>query len=70
MIGKITMRAARTNAGISQGEMAKRLKRSQNTVIAWEKNRKAPGTDEFIAYCRECGVSTDDVRMPNPLEII
>lgn len=68
MLEKISMKAARTEAGISQGEMAKRLKRSQNLVLDWEKNRKAPRTDDFIAYCEVCGFSPDDVIMPIPLE--
>lgn len=64
MIEAITMKAARVNAGISQGEMAKRLGKSQNTVLAWELGRKAPRVDELQAYCDECGCSIADIILP------
>ena len=59
---KITMIAARVNAGIKQTEMAKRLGKSVNTVCDWEKGRKSPRMDEFEAYCKECGMNIEDVR--------
>lgn len=64
MIDKISMRAARVNADISQGEMARRLGKSQNTVLAWELGRKAPRIDELQAYCNECGCSISDIALP------
>lgn len=59
---KITMTAARVNAGLKQTEMAKRLDKSVNTIIAWEKGRKVPRMDEFEAYCKECGMNPEDVK--------
>lgn len=64
MLDRISMKAARVNANISQGEMAKRLGKSQNTVLAWELGRKAPRMDELQAYCRECGCSIADINLP------
>lgn len=64
MLDRISMKAARVNANISQGEMAKRLGKSQNTVLAWELGRKAPRMDELQAYCRECGCSITDINLP------
>lgn len=65
---KISMKAARVNANISQCEMAKRLGKSQNTVLAWELGRKAPRMDELQAYCTECGCTIADISLPSILE--
>ena len=59
---KITMTAARVNAGLRQSEMAERLEKSVNTIISWEKGRKRPRVDEFDAYCRECGLKPEEVK--------
>lgn len=59
---KITMKAARVNAGIRQTDMAKRLGKSDNTICAWEKGRKSPRVDEFEAYCKECGIEPEKVK--------
>ena len=59
---KITMKAARVNAGIRQTDMVKRLGKSDNTICAWEKGRKSPRVDEFEAYCRECGIEPEKVK--------
>ena len=59
---KITMIAARVNAGLKQTEMAERLGKSVNTICDWEKGRKSPRMDEFEAYCRECGMTIEEVK--------
>ena len=61
-LDKITMKAARVNAGIRQTDMAERLGKSDNTICAWEKGRKSPRVDEFEAYCRECGIEPEKVK--------
>ncbi|MBQ1296759.1 MAG: helix-turn-helix transcriptional regulator [Clostridiales bacterium] len=60
---KISMKAARVNAGLTQVEIAKRIGKSDATVLAWEKGRKSPRIEEFEAYCRECGVDPEKVKV-------
>ena len=62
VLDKISMKAARVNAGITQVEMADRLGKSDATVLAWEKGRVSPRMDEFEAYCRECGIAPEKVK--------
>ena len=52
---KISMKAARVNAGLSQKEMAQRMNKAQNTVMAWERGYKIPRVDELRQYCDICG---------------
>ena len=39
---KITLAAARVNAGLTQDEVAKRMKVSKKTIINWEKGKAIP----------------------------
>ena len=68
MLNQITMKAARVNRGLTQAEMAKRMGRSQNTVMAWERGDKMPKADEFQRYCSICGCDITDVLLPEVLE--
>ena len=58
---QITLAAARVNAGLTQGEMAKKMKLSKNTIVSWEKGRIKPKPAQFEMYCRICDISTDYV---------
>ena len=68
MLDQITMKAARVNAGLTQKQMADRMHRNNNTVMAWERGHKMPRADEFKKYCEICGVETSDVLLPEVLE--
>ena len=61
-LDKISMKAARVNAGLTQVEMAERIGKSDATILAWEKGRKSPRVDEFEAYCRACGIEPEKVK--------
>ena len=39
---KITLEAARVNAGYTQDDVSKELHVSKNTIVAWEKGRQEP----------------------------
>lgn len=39
---KITLAAARVNAGLTQQEVAKKLKISRSTIINWENGKSKP----------------------------
>ena len=50
---------ARTSAGFSQGDLARQVGVSVNTISGIEVGRIKPGVDTFIRIARACGVSLD-----------
>ena len=61
---KITLRAARVNAGYTQDELAEKLKVSRATVNAWERGRADLKPHHLYAFCYATGVSEDDIILP------
>ena len=49
---KISLAAARVNAGLTQKEAAEKLDVSIGTVQNWESGKTAPTVDKFIELCR------------------
>lgn len=58
---KISMAAARVDAGMTQSEMAKAVGVSKNSIVDWEKGRKHPNLEQFERYCKACGWKTSEV---------
>ena len=58
---KITIRAARVNAGYSQKEAADRLGVSNKTIGNWENGVTFPPADKIVAICELYGVSYDNL---------
>ena len=58
---KITMAAARVNAGKTQSQMSKEVGVSKNLIVDWEKGRKSPNLDQFERYCNACGCTVNDI---------
>ena len=58
---KIKLNAARVNAGFTQEEVAKRLGKSKNTIVNWEKGNSAPDINVGKALANLYGVSVDDL---------
>ena len=56
---KITIRAARVNAGFSQKEAADRLGVSTKTLGNWENGVTFPPADKIAKICELYGVSYD-----------
>lgn len=48
---RITIKAARVNAGLTQKEAAKRLNVSNKTLCNWENNISIPKADKIEAIC-------------------
>ena len=66
MVMKISLRAARVNAGYSQKEAAQRLEISNKTLGNWEKGITFPPADKILAICALYGVSYDNLNfLPN-----
>lgn len=63
---KITLKAARVNAGYTQSEAAKELKVSNKTLCAWENGNSMPKADKIDALCKLYGVPYDGINfLPN-----
>jgi transcriptional regulator with XRE-family HTH domain len=58
---KISLKAARVNAGLSQKEVAKILKVSNKTIHNWENGGTSPSYKHIDALCDLYGVSYDDL---------
>ena len=58
---KLTLKAARVNAGFSQGEAATRLGISASTLGNWEKGISFPDAQQISAICELYSVSYDNL---------
>lgn len=58
---KITLRAARVNAGMTQDYVAKEVKKSKNTIVSYEKGRSVPDIETGKALAKLYGMSVDDI---------
>ena len=66
MVLKISLRAARINAGLSQETAALKLGISKKTLANWEKGVCFPAVDKIPAICELYGVSYDNLNfLPN-----
>lgn len=63
-MAKISMAAARVNAGYTQEGIAEQLGISRQTYAAWESGKTDMKIAFFIAFCQVTGFSTDDVFLP------
>lgn len=63
---KITLEAARVNAGFSQKEAAEKLGISNKTLSKWENYESFPGADMIPSICELYGLSYDHINfLPN-----
>ena len=51
-MGRITLKAARVNAGFTQKEAAKALNISNKTLHKWESGKAVPKADKIDAICK------------------
>lgn len=59
---RISLRAARINAGLKQIDTANALKVDKKTVSSWEKGKTMPSADKVSALCSLYGMSYDNIR--------
>lgn len=63
---KITLEAARVNAGYTQKEAAKLLHISNKTLQNWESGKSYPNADKIAEICKLYGISYDNINfLPN-----
>ena len=58
---KISLKAARVNAELSQKEVAKELKISNKTLHSWENGNTSPSAKYIDALCALYKVTYDDL---------
>jgi len=61
---KISMKAARVAAGLTQQEMADKLGVTRSTVNLWENGKLNMKKANFIAFCAVAGFEEDDIFLP------
>lgn len=57
----ISIKAARVNAGLTQEEVAKALKKSKNTIVSYEAYTSSPDITLAIAMAELFGMSLGDI---------
>lgn len=62
---KITLKAARTIAGLTQRELADKLGISRVTVQAWEAGKSIPRFDQAKKICELAHISLDVLFVPS-----
>jgi len=60
---KITLKAARVNAGLKQSDVEKRLGFSRSTLTRWETGKRIPRADSLAALCNLYNVSIVDIAL-------
>lgn len=63
-MAKITLEAARVNAGLTQVKLADRMGVSRQTVIDWENGKREMRTPYVYLFCQITGFSVDDILLP------
>ena len=64
---KITLRAARINAGLTQEQAAAIGKVNPATISRWESGKAIPDGFQLIGMAFVYGIGVDDIIMPEPL---
>ena len=62
---RISLAAARVNAGMSQDEVAKKLHVGKQTIVSWEKGNSEPKISQGLALCKLYGMHIDNIFMPS-----
>lgn len=58
---KITLKAARVNAGIPQKKAAEKLKVSNKTLSNWENGKALPKADKIVLICNLYQIDYNDI---------
>ncbi|WP_101913134.1 helix-turn-helix transcriptional regulator [Megasphaera vaginalis (ex Bordigoni et al. 2020)] len=61
---KISLKAARYNAGFSQDDVAKKMRKSKSTVNNWENGKTEIDYNNLAALCKLYSVTIDDIILP------
>jgi transcriptional regulator with XRE-family HTH domain len=61
MIKKISLKAARVNAGYSIADVCRKLNISSSAICAWENGKRSPKVNTVFELCKLYGVDYDDI---------
>ena len=61
---QISLAAARVNAKMTQEDVAKKMHKTKQTIINWEKGKTMPGIPELNMLADLYGISTDNIFLP------
>lgn len=62
---KISLEAARVNAGLTQKELAEKLGVSNTTIVNWEKGKTEPTYPQLIKISELSGIPLDFIFIPD-----
>lgn len=62
---KITLESARVNAGFTQEEIAKQLKKTKQTIINWEKGRTSVDIPTLYTLSEIYKIPITNIFLPN-----
>lgn len=60
---KITLKAARVNAGFTLEQVAEKTGFARSTLSYWEKGKRSPKLASLQCLCQLYGVSTEDLNI-------
>lgn len=61
---RISLAAARVNAGMTQRDVAEKMHVSKQTIINWEKGKIAPGVPQLEMMSRMYKIPKDNIFLP------
>ena len=61
---KLSLKAARVNAGFKQTEIAEKMGISPATLISWEKGKTEPKANQLMRFCELVGMQPEDIFLP------
>lgn len=61
---KLSLKAARVNAGLTQEEAAQAINVTGKTLISWEKGVTHPTVDKLLRLCSLYDVQISDIFIP------
>jgi len=64
MTGRMSLKAARVNAGYSQEDVAKQIGRGKQTLSNWENGKTKIDAEAFMELCRLYKTRPEDIFLP------
>lgn len=61
---QISLAAARVNAGLTQTDVATKMRVSKQTIVNWEKGKIIPKPAQVEMMCRIYNISMDNIFLP------
>ena len=61
---KIRLSAVRVNAGLSQEELASKMRVSRATIVKWESNKVKMSEADLTLYSTICGFPKEHIFLP------